>query len=112
MEINNYPMIDLLKTGRKMKELCDARQITAKDLQERLHLGTVQAVYHWFGGERLPNVDNLFAMSRILKVSMDELVVAKEDEKLNFGLELERLRHSQRLVFYWNRLQGENGWMD
>lgn len=112
METNNYPTIDLPKTGRRMKELCAARQITAKDLKERLHLGTVQAVYHWFGGERLPNVDNLFAMSRILKVSMDDLVVAKEDEKLDFGLEFEKLGHCQRLVFYWTRLRGENGWMD
>lgn len=99
----NYPSIDIKKTGKRIKEVCEQHLVTAKELQELLNLGSVQAVYHWFQGERLPNVDNLFAISRLLEVPMDELLV-EEAAEIEFHLEFENVRQSNRFLHYWELL--------
>lgn len=105
MEQMEYPVIDVKRTGKKLKQICEEQNISAKDLQKLLHLGTVQAVYHWFSGSRLPNLDNFFAISKLLKVSLDELLIGqKEQEFENLNLEFELVRHNDRLLVYWEKL--------
>lgn len=69
-----YPRIDKEKTGLHIRELMEQQGITVKQVQECLMLGSVQSIYHWLGGLSLPSVDNLYALSTLLKVSMDELI--------------------------------------
>lgn len=72
--------IDVKKTGQKIKEMCRMRNITVKDIQEKLFIGSFQAVYAWFSGKSLPSLDNLYRLSRLLNLPMDSLIVGQQEE--------------------------------
>lgn len=67
-------IINLVKTGNKIKELMKTNNLTPVDIQEYLSLSCVQSVYRWINGKSLPTVDNLFALSCLFNVTMDEIV--------------------------------------
>ena len=69
-----YPLIDKEATGKQIKRIMDYRGITVKQVQEALGLSCVQEIYHWLNGISLPSLDNLYALSELLQVSMDSLV--------------------------------------
>ncbi len=73
-----YRTIDQEKTGRKIKEMLLAEGYDAKYLQEYLQLGGPQSVYRWFQGRMVPSIDNLLAISDLLGVHVEELLVFKE----------------------------------
>ena len=73
-----YPVIDLKKTGENIKHLREARCISVADLQYFLGLASPQAIYYWQRGVNLPTVDHLYALSRLFKVSMDDILVPQE----------------------------------
>lgn len=70
-----YPVIDLKKTGENIKRLREARCISVVDLQYFLGLASPQAIYYWQRGVNLPTVDHLYALSRLFKVSMNDILV-------------------------------------
>ena len=74
MRKKNYPVIDLYETGQNIKNLILLKGLTVKDVQDYLELGTPQSIYHWFDGRNLPTLDNLYALSELLRVPMDLLV--------------------------------------
>ena len=39
-----------------------------------------QAIYKWQSGKSLPTIDNLYALSALLDVRMDEILVAAKPE--------------------------------
>lgn len=73
-----YPVIDLKKTGENIKRLREARCISVVDLQYFLGLASPQAIYYWQRGINLPTVDHLYALSRLFKVSMNDILVSQE----------------------------------
>ena len=66
--------IDRKATGVRLRRLMDKNNITVKQLQSELNLASVQSVYHWLNGITLPTLDNLYAMSGLFGVSMDDIV--------------------------------------
>lgn len=54
--------------SRRMKE----KDITARKLAYRMGV-TVQAIYPWMRGEKLPCIDNCFLLCDILECSLDDL---------------------------------------
>lgn len=69
-----FPLIDKKKTGINLRKHMDKCGITVKDVQQYLGLGSVQSVYHWLNGISLPTVDNLYALSHLLRVTVDDLL--------------------------------------
>lgn len=69
-----YPLIDMEATGKQIKRIMDYRGITVKQVQDALGLSCVQGIYHWLNGISLPSLDNLYALSELLQVSMDSLI--------------------------------------
>lgn len=105
----DFPLIDIKRTGKRLQNMCEAHNMTASDLQKLLHLGSVQAVYHWFRGDRLPNLDNFYAISRLLNVPMDDLLVGQADiDMLCLNLEFEITRSGERILRYWERIVGSS----
>ena len=52
--------------------------------------------YHWLDGQSLPSLDNLYALSKMLGVPMDRLIIGTEDyEKTKPSKE--KLKH---LLYY------------
>ncbi len=70
-----YPLIDLKKTGEWLRVLCKHYGYSVKDLQEYLHISSNQAIYEWFNGHTLPSVNNLLALSMLLNISINLLLV-------------------------------------
>lgn len=69
-----FPVIDKKRTGRRIRELMDARKITVLDVRASLALESTQSIYYWLNGRSLPSIDNLYALSQLLQVPMDDLV--------------------------------------
>ena len=69
-----YPVISKEETALTLRGLLKSKGISIKYVQEYLGLACVQSVYQWLDGKKLPSLDNLYALSQLLQVSMDELV--------------------------------------
>ena len=68
------PMIDKEKTGRQIRTMMEMRGIKVRDVKDALSLGCEQTVYHWLEGKSIPSLDNLYALSELLRVPMDMLI--------------------------------------
>ena len=64
-------------------------------------LGIVLSVYHWLNGISMPTVDNLYALSELFQLPMDEIVRGNRRRE-SAGLED---RQRQRLQAYCAALQ-------
>lgn len=74
-------VIDLVKTGRNIERLLRERGLTARDVQKRLGFAERRPVYFWIQGKNLPSIDNLFMLAEMLQVSIDEILIAKDEYK-------------------------------
>lgn len=74
----DFPVIDPTATGRNIIRLRKARGLTVKDLQIYFGFEEPRAIYKWQRGETLPSVDNLYALSRILQVPMDSILIPRQ----------------------------------
>ena len=96
-----FPIIDKRKTGIHLRRLMEERNLTVRDVQQYLELGSVQSVYHWLNGISMPTVDNLYALSELFQLPMDEIVRGNRRRE-SAGLED---RQRQRLRAYCAALQ-------
>ena len=71
----SYPVINMEKTGKNIKELASAKNISVQEIQKVCGLGSFQAVYKWFNGQTVPTIDNLAILANLLDVSIDDLIV-------------------------------------
>ncbi len=92
-----YPNIHQTGTGIYLKILISKRGYTVRDIQRHLHLSCPQPVYRWFKGQVLPSVDHLYALSRLLYVHMENLLLPRR-ERLPEGM-------GQRLAAYYGSLK-------
>ena len=72
------PTINLEATGENMKRIMDERKITVRNVADELGFSTVSGIYKWLHGRGLPSVDNLVGLSRVLQVSMEDILVLEE----------------------------------
>ena len=94
------PVIDKKKTGINLRLMMDERGITVKDVQQYLGLGSVQSVYHWLNGLSMPTVDNLYALSYLFKVPVDDMLCGTRP-KILIG---ENQAQIKRLYAYYEKL--------
>ena len=73
-----FPVIDPVATGQNILRLRKERGLSVRDVQHFFGFEEPQAVYKWQWGRSLPTVDNLYALSALLGVSMDEILVPME----------------------------------
>ena len=82
MAAGNMPAsLDAVQTGRKIENAIKQSGYSIRELQEMLGLSCPQPIYRWIRGRTLPSIDNLYMLSRILKVPMDELLVPSGNGK-------------------------------
>lgn len=75
MEKKQFPVIDMKATGENIKALMNSAEITVSDVQKYFGFANPQAVYHWINGERIPQIDNLLALSKLLNVPLENLLI-------------------------------------
>lgn len=74
------PAIDLLATGKNIQRLRKQAKIPVSRLADKMGI-TIMSVYKWQKCNCLPSLDNLVALSSILNVSMDEIIVINGKDK-------------------------------
>jgi len=72
--LKDYPIIDIMEAGKKIKRLMITKGFSVSDIQEYLGLSTPQSIYHWFSGRNMPTTDNLYALRELFKVLIDAMV--------------------------------------
>ncbi|MBR3719381.1 MAG: helix-turn-helix transcriptional regulator [Firmicutes bacterium] len=73
------PVIDLSATGQNIARLRIESGLSVKDLQDILGFANPQAIYKWQNGLCLPTLDNLVILAAALGVSLDEIIVYRQD---------------------------------
>lgn len=78
--IMEYPVLDAVATGARIKELRKQRKIKVDDIRQFMGLESEQAIYKWQRGESLPSIDNLYALSFLFGTSIDSILVGTKEE--------------------------------
>ena len=76
-----YPLIDIAATGRNIARLREENGITVRALSRYLGMTNTNSIYRWFRGETLPSIDNLYAISILLKVSINDIIVGAAPDR-------------------------------
>ena len=100
-----YQPIDQVKTGIKLKMMLKAAGYDVKSIQEYLHLSCPQSIYRWFKGKVLPSVEHLCALSRLLNVHMEELLVLQGETIVYDMVGLWDNPTAKRLLAYAKHIQ-------
>lgn len=87
-----YPEINRIETARRIKFLMEYRQLKPVDLKEYLGLTCVQTVYRWLDGTNIPTIDNLYALSQLFRIQIDEIVAGNKSEMAGFMMKLSQRR--------------------
>ena len=100
-----YPLIDVLRTGQRLKEACIKKNIEAKEIKQFLGLAAMQSIYNWFQGKALPSLDNFYALSSYLGTELDSLIVPQGRHQEHEILEDASFSGGRRfiLVFCWKQ---------
>jgi len=78
MSTKPFPVIDPVATGKNIEGLRKARGLTVAALQEYFNFEAPQAIYKWQKGQCLPSTDNLYALSYLLGVTIEEILVPRQ----------------------------------
>ena len=72
-----FPILNLCKTGENIHTLREQKGLSVRTLQSMLGFATPQAIYKWQQGLTLPSIDNLVALSTILEVPIEQILVVE-----------------------------------
>ena len=100
-----YQPIDQIKTGAKINAMLKAAGYEVRDIQEYLHLSCPQSIYRWFKGKILPSVEHLCALSKLLNVHMEDLLVLQGQSMEDNIVEVTYNARIRRLLTYMKCLQ-------
>ena len=67
--------LDMIMTGNRLRNVITKRGYSIKDIQNKLELSCPQPIYRWLNGQTLPSLDNLYRLSTILGMQMEELLI-------------------------------------
>ena len=70
-----FPTLDVVATGENIIRLRELRGLTVRDLQNWFDFDEPQAIYKWQKGKSMPTIENLYGLSIILGVSMEQILV-------------------------------------
>ena len=75
-----FPVIDMVETGRNIMRLRRERGMSVRDVQAWFGFAEPQAIYRWQSGKTLPSVDNIYALSALLEVPLEDILVPTKHE--------------------------------
>ena len=80
--MNNMPIIDMAATGMNITRLRINAGLTVRDLQAIFGFSTPQAIYKWQHGDAMPTLDNIVVLAAVFGVTVDAILVYKDDFRL------------------------------
>ena len=99
-----FPTINLRETGVNLHRIMDKRGITPKDIKKFLNLGSIQTVYNWCNGLNMPTVDNLYALSQLFQVPIDEIICGNRKAIRSEPIVIMENPRTRRLYAYYKQL--------
>ncbi len=70
-----YVSLDVRLTGQRIHNVMKERGYTVRQIQEILNLSCPHPVYRWIHGHALPSTDNLYRLSKIFQIHMEDLLI-------------------------------------
>lgn len=98
------PIINKKKTGVHLRRIMDSHGLSVKDVQQYLGLGSVQSVYYWLNGISLPTIDNLYALSELFQISVDDMLCG--NRRYDYKKSSRQNAQFERLRAYYEKLNG------
>ena len=98
---SGYPVIDKVQTGKRIRQLMEQHSLSVKDIKDYLSLASVQGIYLWLNGTTIPSVDNLYALSELFQVPMDDLICGSRKPVGADKDVMRRRRFGMRLGIYY-----------
>ncbi|MDE7324225.1 MAG: helix-turn-helix domain-containing protein [Lachnospiraceae bacterium] len=80
MSKDNLISLDMRMTGKVIKNMITKRGFSIREIQQKLNLSCPQPVYRWMSGQTMPSLDNLYMLSSILGMHMEDLLMTRNDE--------------------------------
>lgn len=74
-----YPVVDMVATGERINHIRKERKITVREMAEYLGFNNPKSIYRWFRGETLPTLENIYALSLLFGVTVNDLIIAHRD---------------------------------
>ena len=93
MTYRSFPAIDPVETGRNIVRLRKERGLSVRDIQAWFNFEEPRAIYKWQSGQTLPSIDNLYALSVLLNVPMDSVIVGSNTSKYSESQEIPAAHH-------------------
>ena len=103
-----YTSMDMVMTGHLIKRLVEEAGYSVSALQKELKLACPQPIYRWYKGQNLPSVDNLFILSGMLGLHMEDFLIQK-NERLCLIEESENKFIFRRLLMYTKKFLATAG---
>ena len=69
----------------------------------RLIVGSIQTVYNWCNGLNMPTIDNLYALSQLLRVPIDVIICGNRKTIMSELVVIENAR-DRRLYTYYKKI--------
>lgn len=77
-KLPRYPVIDVAATGRNIRRLRLEKGYSVNELQEYLGPSCPQGIYSWQRGATLPSTDNLYALSKLWGININDILQEKK----------------------------------
>ena len=73
-----YGKINQEKTGARIRNLMKARGFTPNEMAKQMGGVSVSTIYKWCQGYAIPSIDNLYVLSRVLKLPIEDILVVEK----------------------------------
>ena len=73
----DYPVIDPVGTGQNLRTLIKNSGNTVAGVGRMLGIADRSTMYKWLRGDALPGIDNMLALSILLDVTINDILVTK-----------------------------------
>ena len=87
------PLINKRETGINLRRIMDAKGITVRDVQQ----------YHWLNGNSLPTIDNLYALSELFQMPVDEMICGNRTPVIKRSIKTQT-DQDRRLYSYFEKI--------
>ena len=105
---DTWMTLDMLMTGKVIGNMIRKQGYSIRQIQEKLKLSCPQPIYRWMSGQTLPSLDNLYMLSGILGMHMEDLLMPREDELWALYEDIENMEPDKRMMTYF-RMVNANG---
>jgi transcriptional regulator with XRE-family HTH domain len=98
-----FPIINKKETAKRLKYLMTWNHLKPADVQKYLGLTCVQTVYRWLEGINIPSIDNLYALSQLFNIKVDDMLEgSRQISEMD-----QRGKQPLRLIAYYTKLNFE-----